>query len=407
MATKRRGHGEGSLTKRPDGRYMVQVSMPDGTRQTRYFASLKEAQAGRKDLLAEVERRRGLLPGATFRTVGEFLDAWATGHAMSVRDLTVEGYETYITRYCGVWREIPLGKFSPQHVQKLYTALLGRGLSSTTVRNLHAVLHVAFAAAVAQGVWLKNPCDLVPKPKRAKPKMEVWDETETRRFLAAIVGERFEPLFVVALSTGMRRGELLGLAWDQVDLDGGTLTVAQQLQWVKDRSQPGTPPRAVLEAPKTAAGRRQIILTSLARTHLAVHRAKQRQDAEVLGDAWDGRWNLVFPDQHGQPMRAGNLLRRHFAPAMVRAEVRHLRFHDLRHTAATLLLNAGINVKVISEMLGHANVAITLQLYAHVLPGMHAHAVAVLDAVLRGSAESRVPSVQYGADLLADGDSAR
>ena len=192
--------------------------------------------------------------------------------------------------------------------------------------------------------------------------------------MRAASGDRFEALYVLALTTGMRQGEILALKWPEVDLDSGMIQVKATLH----RTRAGF---EFLE-PKTARSRRQIALTGAAVAALRGHRAAQIE--ERLGcPYWDDP-ELVFASEVGTPIQSPNLLRRSFFPLLDRAGLPRIRFHDLRHTAATLLLGQGVHPKIVSEMLGHSNIAITLDLYSHVTPTMQKAAVEALDAVLSG-----------------------
>ena len=263
-----------------------------------------------------------------------------------------------------------------QHIQKLYAQLLARGLSSSTVHHLHAVLHRAFASGVKQGVFLQNLCDFVDAPRMAKTEMRTFSAEQARIFLAAIFDSRYEALFALALSTGMRQGELLGLSWDNVDVERGIIYVKRNLQWIKKE--------VILQDPKTEKSRRMIFIGAMVRELLVAHRQQQALQRAAIGDTWDGKWNLLFTNVTGGPMHPSPLVHNHFEPLLKRASLPVIRFHDLRHTAATLLLEAGINPKVVSEMLGHSSVSITLSLYSHATPAMHYTASVVMDKVLRG-----------------------
>jgi integrase len=197
--------------------------------------------------------------------------------------------------------------------------------------------------------------------------------TIVRRFLEKAQGDRLEALYVLAVTCGMRLGELLALRWGDLDLENGYLMVQRTLRFSK-----GT---WSYTEPKTAHGRRKIILTSVACEALRRHRAHQATERLALGPIWTNT-ELVFTDEVGQPLRGITVYRDRFVPLCKRADVPTIRFHDLRHTAATLLLLQGVNAKVVSEMLGHASVTITLSLYAHVLPDMQKDAAAALDRLL-------------------------
>jgi integrase len=195
---------------------------------------------------------------------------------------------------------------------------------------------------------------------------------QSRSLLDAAQLDRLEALYVLALSTGMRQGELLALKWADVDLDGAAIQVKATLQ----RTREGF----VFQEPKTARSRRQVALTRTAVKALRQHRASQLEE-RLRCPYWQDP-DLVFASEIGTPIEATNLIRRSFAPLLKRAGLPRIRFHDLRHTAATLLLGQNVNVKVVSEMLGHSQIAVTLDLYSHVTPTMQRQAVEALDAVL-------------------------
>ena len=200
-------------------------------------------------------------------------------------------------------------------------------------------------------------------------------EEEARTLLAVAQGDRWEALYVLALHTGMRQGELLALRWRDVDLARGTLQVRATLQRTKEDGY-------TLTAPKTKHSQRRIKLGTAAVEALSAHRARQAEERLALGAIWDGTHDLVFPNTLGKPMDGIHLLRREFLPLLERAGLPRIRFHDLRHTAATLLLGRGVNPKIVSEMLGHASISITLDIYSHVLPDMQDQAAAAMDAAL-------------------------
>ena len=200
-------------------------------------------------------------------------------------------------------------------------------------------------------------------------------EEQARTFLKACEGHRYEALYVLALATGMRRGELLALKWGDVDLDGGGLQIQRNLQ--------STSAGYVFARPKTKRSRRRIALSTSVIAALRYHRAQQEEERLKLGEAW-ANLDLVFPNAVGRLYEASNFVRRQFKPLLRRAGLPVIRFHDLRHTAATLLLARAVNPKVVSEMLGHSNVSITLNIYGHVFPHMQQEAADLMDRVLWG-----------------------
>ena len=197
---------------------------------------------------------------------------------------------------------------------------------------------------------------------------------EARLFLDAARGTRFEALFALAITTGLRQGELLGLRWRYVDLDRGVLSVVASLEHSANGKH--------LVEPKTARSRRQVALTAAAVGVLRSHRTEQKRDQLRAGSAWLDL-DLVFPNLTGRPLDAHNMVRRDFYGLLRRVDLPQIRFHDLRHTAATLLLGRGVHPKVVAEMLGHSTVAVTLDVYSHVTMTLQQEAAHQLDDILR------------------------
>jgi integrase len=278
---------------------------------------------------------------------------------------------------------LPRKRLAPQHVQKLYAALLESVLSGTTVNHLHGSPHKALDAAVRLGLVARNVTELVDAPRMAHHEIHPLTREQARALLDAasweIYGERLETLFVLAIATGMRQGELLALHWQDVDLDGASLAV----RWnVRHRQQVFS-----FRQPKTRKSRRRISLAQPTVESLRAHRKRQLAERLRAGTAWEGSaWDdLVFSTEIGTPLSAGGAPRSTLTRLLKRASLPVVRFHDLRHTCATLALSANVNPKVVSEMLGHATVAITLDIYSHVLPDMQQDAVVTLAAILFGS----------------------
>ncbi len=371
----KRGNGEGSVNQLSDGRWQARVTLEGGTRKAFYGAT--RAEAAQKLTAALRDRDRGLPVGLDERqTVGQYLTAWLETVRPTIRPRTWQRYSELLMLHAAPsLGKVALTKLTAQQVQRLYSAKLAEGLSSTTVHHLHAVLHRALGQAERLGLVARNVCDLVDVPRMAERELHVLNPDQVRQLFTAAQGERLEALFVLAMTTGMREGELLALRWADVDLERGIVRVRATLQRTKEAGY-------LLAAPKTKQSRRQITLATRACDALRAHRIRQAEERLRLGAAWDGTLDLVFPNQTGHPMDAMNLTHRHFQPLLVRAGLPRLRFHDLRHTAATLLLGRGVNPKIVSEMLGHASIAITLDIYSHVLSDMQAQAAVEMDAAL-------------------------
>jgi integrase len=239
-----------------------------------------------------------------------------------------------------------------------------------------SILRKALNQAVKWNMLNFNPSDGVDRPRVPKYQIEPLTVEEARKFLdtAKEMEDPFYPLFVLAISTGMRAGELLGLEWEDVDLKNSRLSVRHTL----------INKTKTLAEPKTAKARRVIELTGLAVDVLKDHRKKQAE-TRLQESAWDSTYNLVFPTGIGTPFDHSHLTQRHFHPILEKAGLRKIRFHDLRHTAATLLLQAEEHPKVVQEMLGHSTISMTLDTYSHVIPSMQKEAARKMDELLKES----------------------
>jgi integrase len=319
-------------------------------------------------------QEKGLPVTGDRQSVGQYLASWLVATKAAIRPRTWKRYEQYVrVHLLPDLGTIGLAKLTAQRVQALYATKLEEGLSTTTVNHLHQLLHRALDAALRLDLVARNVCDQVDPPRMRHHEMTTLSEEQAATLLSAAEGDRFEALYVLALATGMRLGELLALRWRDVDLEGGSLQVRATLQYTIDGF--------VFAEPKTAQSRRRIALSQTAIAALTQHRAVQAQERLNLGPAWEDG-DLVFPNRLGKPMDGIHLLRRNFYPLLTKAGLPRMRFHDLRHTAATLLLGRGINPKIVSELLGHSQIAITLGLYSHVTPHMQQQAADAMDAAL-------------------------
>ena len=244
-------------------------------------------------------------------------------------------------------------------------------MSARTVHYCHAILRRSLNEAVKLGQIGRNPATLIEAPRRAGHEAQYLTVEQARTFLDATKGDRLSCLYTMALQTGMRQGELLGLTWDCVDLDNAMLTVSKALQRVASRLQ--------FVEPKSKSSKRVIPLTQLAVSALRAHRIRQLEDRLVSGSKWEEQ-NLVFPNTEGKPLDAGNMVRE-FHKALRRAELPRIRFHELRHTCASLLLTQGVPMKVVQELLGHSDYYLTANTYSHVVPELKREAADRLDSL--------------------------
>jgi len=284
---------------------------------------------------------------------------------------------------------VPLDKLTPQHVQKLLNELLerggeaGTGLSPRTVQYARATLRRVLGQALKWGLVTRNVATLVEPPKSRRAEVQPFTEEEARALLAAARGDRLEALYAVALTLGLRQGELLGLRWEDVDLDRGVLRVRQQLQQLNV----GAP---TVKGLKTRSSRRDLDLPARLALHLRAHRARQRRERDRKGDVWREH-GLVFPSAVGTPLGPRNLARR-FQALLRRAGLPARRFHDLRHSAASLMFARGLEATLVQRVLGHSSIVVTNDTYLHLMPQAKRRTAEVMDDVLRAPEEGEPPS---------------
>jgi len=373
---KRRGNHSGSVTQLPDGRWQARASYWEGgvlKRKAVYAKTRAEAERKLRALLHQLDR--GLRPAPERLTVGQFLEDWFAVHRGRLRPTTVRRYRQVLDHLLlpTLGRE-KLAQLTPSTVERALARLRREGKSASAVRQARAVLRRALTDAVRDGLLAQNPAALARPVPVDPPRPNVWSADEARRFLEAAQGHWLWPLFALALATGMRLGELLGLPWEQVDLDSGALTVLHQLQRVDGSWR--------LVPPKSRQSRRSLPLTPLARTALLRQRAQQ--EAWRVAPGWRGNpWGLVFTTRLGTPLDARNV-NRAFAQLVEQAGVPRVRFHDLRHTAASLALEAGADLKTVSALLGHSQISVTADYYAHVSRRLAEDAATRLERLLSG-----------------------
>jgi integrase len=378
--TKGRANGDGDVFPRKNkaGKITSYRGAYVGLDGKRRYVSGKTKEEARRNLRrARGDAERGLVFDADNLQVGEYLDRWLSD---SVRD-TVKA--TTFERYEQIARlhlkpslgRVKLKGLTPAHVRGLYREKLEAGSSARTVRYIHTTLHKALKQAVMDGLIPRNATEAVTPPQSSREEMCPLTPEQAKLLLqvAHETGDRLTALYVLAIHTGLRQGELLGLKWDDVDLEDGSLQVRRTLAITKNGP--------VLTSPKTTGSRRSVKLTSKAIEALKRHLERQLGEIDRIGSLWSEN-GLIFASEKGEPINRHNLTRRSFKPLLKRAGLPQIRFHDLRHTCATLLLTRNVNVKIVSEMLGHSTIAITLDTYSHVLPDMRDQAAAAMEEAL-------------------------
>jgi integrase len=326
----------------------------------------KDAEKRLSELLHQMDNGTFVTPSKT--TLAEYLNKWLLDYAKV--NLSPRGYERYesIVRVHLIpsLGSITLTQLRPDHLQSHYTDKLKSGLSALTVRYLHTVLHKALQTAIKRGLIARNVADAVDVPRAQRCDMQTWDEYEINRFLEAAKSSPYYELFYLALFTGMRRGELLALRWQDIDFLFAQISVNRTLH----RLQGGKHGDGsyVFTQPKTERSRRTIALSPS--VILMIKNCKINQTAllDKLGRSLKDD-DLVFSNPEGTPMRP-NTITRAWTMLATRAGVKVIRLHDARHTHASLLLKQGVHPKIVQERLGHASIQITLDTYSHVAPGL-------------------------------------
>ena len=372
----RRGPNEGSLYQRQDGRWegAVHMGYENGHRVRKFVIAATRGEAAAKlaPLLKARDERR---PVPDQRTkLGPFLRQWLDEVAKpTVRASTFSSYDgivrLHLTADLG---RIALAKLTPADVQQLLNAKRASGLSPRRVAYIHAVLRRALVTAERWDLVSRNVARLVEPPRVQHHEIRPLTPDEARRLIDSAEDDRLQALYVAALATGLRQGELLALRWDDVDLDARRLAVHHTLARVNGK--------LLLLEPKTERSRRTVVLPEIAVTALRAHRTRQRMDRLVAGSRWHDTGH-VFTTTVGTPIEAARVTRA-FHAALARAGLPRSRFHDLRHAAATYLLAQGFTLEDVKNLLGHSSITLTSNTYGHVLEQRQAQVAAGMDAIL-------------------------
>ncbi|HJN91993.1 MAG TPA: tyrosine-type recombinase/integrase [Dehalococcoidia bacterium] len=347
-----------------------------GKRRFRYL-SVKGTKADARRALTEVlhEHDTGTDVARSRITVSEFLNRWLSDHAaMNAAPSTLTRYRQIVERLAPLVGALQLQELRPPHIQDAYARLLEDGLAPRTVLHHHRVLREALQQALRWQILTRNPADAVTPPRPKDREMRALRPEEVRLLLDACPDPDLQAVIHTAVTTGLRLGELLGLRWQDLDLDAATATITRAAQYLPQTG-------VTVRPPKTARGRRTIALSDETLQTLHAHRARQLAHRLALGPAHQDE-DLVFPAANGAlqpPYRVSQRFHRLVASTALGP----VRFHDLRHTAATLALRAGVPIKIVSTRLGHSTSSLTLDTYSHVTVDMQRDAAAAIDEVLR------------------------
>jgi integrase len=334
-----------------------------GKRKQKWFSGYntkKEAEKACAKIIAELSE--GKYKEESTQTIQDFiLDFMETQVKPSTRITTYNNQSFIVNKH--ILPELgpmQLNKLTPAKLQRFYAKKSKEGLAASYIRSMHAILSKAFRTAVTWGLLEKNVVALVKPPRIETRDISIWTMEEAQEFLSFAEDRKFFIAYVLAIYTGMRRGEILGLRWRDCDLERGTVSIQQTVY--KSNNE------ILIQEPKTKGSKRTITLPDYAISCLKKHRVRQNEYKLRLGSAYTDH-DLVMANWNGTPVDPADI-NKDFAYAIKKAGLPRIRFHDLRHTHATILLRLGENPKVVSERLGHAEVGITLDTYSHVLPDM-------------------------------------
>lgn len=380
MAKGRRGHGSGAVYKRKVGgkvvgwTAMLHLGFENGKRKRQaFYARTQDEVQGKLDE-ARHKLKLGLFVAGPKMTTGAWLERWLRDVAKpNVRPSTFRRYkdltEQHIVPSIG---RIPLERLSPADVRQLLNATLAAGLSPRTAHHIRSVLRTALHQAERDGLIQRNAAALAESPRIEPQQMKSFTPDEARAFQQAVKGQPEEALYLVTLDAGLRQGEVLGLRWEDVDLAAGVVRVTHALQRVEGK--------LVLVEPKSKTSKRAIKLGTVAAQALREHHARQSEESGRV--TWLP-FGLVFTGAHGLPLD-GNALTKRFQALLKAAKLPRLRFHDLRHSSASLLLSQHIPARVVMERLGHSTITLTLNTYSHVIAELNQEAADAIDRVLGG-----------------------
>jgi len=370
---KYRAHNEGTIYQRSNGKWRAQVTV-DGKRLSYTARTKKEGLAWIRETRIQIDN--GLTYDGADTRLDEFLEDWLETVAASKSKGTHTTYSSTVRRrivpYIG---SIKLMDLRPDQIQRFYQYLHKEGCSNHAIYVVHKTLRVALNHALKLGLVGRNPCSSTTPPKPIKTEMKFYDNYQAKVLLdtAKEIGDRFFPLYYLAIHTGMRQAELIGLKWKDIEWNLKILHVKRQVRHFKGGSYTFTDL-------KSRSGNRTIILGKQALGILREQQREQLKTRKSVGDNWV-ELNLVFPSNVGTPLTGSNI-RRAFRKLLEASDLPKIRFHDLRHTAASLMLNHGIPVLIVSKRLGHSKPSITIDVYGHLIPSKQEEAAQLMDNLI-------------------------
>lgn len=381
----RRGNGEGSIYRRSvDGKWVGTITLENRKRKYFYGKTRKEVQEQMKIALREQEQ--GRLVTTSSQTVAQFLTDWLENtHKQRIRPRTYERYrEAVYLHLVPALGHHKLQKLTAKHLDAFYAKKASEGLASTTIIYYHSVIHNALGKAVKWGLVPQNVADLASPPRKGRYEIQPLTVEQVQKLLATLRGHKWEALFTLALATGLRRGEILGLKWQDINFTTEKLQVRRILSRVPTNME--NREHVYVEAePKTKKSRRSVTVASFALDALRAHRVHQQEMKRKAGSLWQEH-DYVFCTSFGTHLNPNHVVTE-LKKVLKEAGLPDIRFHDLRHSAATLLLSLDVHPKVVQEMLGHTQISTTMDIYSHVLPGMQESAISKLHDALTKQGE--------------------
>jgi len=383
---RRRANGEGHICKTKSGRWEGMLTIgykPDGKQKFKYFSAKTQQEVIKKLNAYKNERNKGVIVEPTKLTVAQWLDNWYEIHVVNkVKITTRVSYESDIVHHLKPHLgHIRLNELKLHQVQKIYNEFLksGRvdgkgGLSPKSIKNIHVVLHCALEQAVKEDLLIKNPLNGITLPRRTQKQIEVLTPEEQKKLVNCCLEHRWDTIILLTLYSGMRLGEVLGLTWKDINFEKNSIRINKQLSRLRDYN--GSTFRTKLDLraeTKTSSSNRTIYIAPVIMEKLKEHKERQDKHRKSLGKAYNNL-NMVFAREDGNYVDPGTF-RDHYKNTLTKAGIGHKTFHSLRHTFATRALESGANIKVVSEILGHAGVQITLDTYSHVSPELQQEAM--------------------------------
>jgi integrase len=344
----------------------------EGKKITKYAKTQKEAREWVNETLGKINH--GLTFDGAHLSLAQYMESWLSGKTIARRPSTVRNYRRYMDLYIlPAMGAMKLQAVLPAHIRQLYIRMQSEGKGARTIQLVHVTLHCAFSRAIKEGLISFNPMDAVERPRAEPKRFDILTEDQARTFTAAIEGHPLQALFYLAITTSMRKGEILGLMWSDVDWEKSTLRVERQLQPVSYGGSDLVPT-------KTKSGRRNIIVADEGLALLKAHREKQGLQKAVAGERWKEH-GMIFTNSIGTYIDQTKVSRA-FKQILQGAGLPDIRFHDLRHTSLSFLLENGIPVNTVQSRAGHSKASVTTDIYGHTMARSQQEAARMIEKIV-------------------------